>query len=243
MRKFKPLWLSIAAVLASGIALAQTAPPAASASASGTMTEARVRALLAEKGFTRIDDIDFEDGAFETDATSADGKRVDVRVDPATGRLHTDAQASTLTEDDIKARLTAAGYSKIHDVDFDDGLWKAEADNALGNDVEVHLDSQDGRLLHVENDCRCRDFKLRERPPRRPFSFPAQARSSACQDFDRPLQRRFAACTNGGGLSAMQADPRGGSGRANALRAVCSAGASTRASRNASGRAASALAH
>ncbi|HLM52069.1 MAG TPA: PepSY domain-containing protein [Pseudoxanthomonas sp.] len=151
MRKFNPLWLPVAAVLASGIALAQTAPRTA-APAAGTMTEARVRALLAEKGFTRIDDVDFEDGAFETDATSADGRRVDVRIDPATGRLYTNTQVSTLTEDDVKARLTAAGYSKVHDVDFEDGLWKAEADNALGNDVEVHLDPQDGRLLHVEND-------------------------------------------------------------------------------------------
>jgi hypothetical protein len=152
MRKFKPLSLMVAGLLVSGAALAQTAPPGPAAPAADTMTEAQVRALLTKQGFTRIDDIDFEDSAWETDATSADGKRVDVRVDPATGKIYTDAQISTLTEDDVKAKLTAAGYSKVHDVDFDDGVWKAEADNALGNDVEVHLDPQDGRILHVEND-------------------------------------------------------------------------------------------
>jgi uncharacterized membrane protein YkoI len=111
-----------------------------------------VRALLTEKGYTRIDDLDFEDGAWETDATSADGNRVDVRVDPATKRIFAEALVSTLSEDDVKAKLSTAGYSKVHDVDFDDGVWKAEAERADGNDVEIHLDPKDGHVLHVEND-------------------------------------------------------------------------------------------
>jgi len=77
MRMFKPRMLLLsAALLASGVALAQS--PKADA-----LTEPQVRALLTEKGYTRIDDLDFEDGAWETDATSADGNRVDVRIDPA----------------------------------------------------------------------------------------------------------------------------------------------------------------
>lgn len=144
MRKFKPLLLMTSVLLVSGPVLAQDAAT--------TMTEPQVRALLAEQGFTRIDDIDFEDGAFETDATSADGNRVDVRIDPTTRKVTTDTMVSTLSEDDIKATLAAAGYTDVHDVDFDDGVWKAEADNAMGNDVEIHLDPTDGRVVHVEND-------------------------------------------------------------------------------------------
>src|SRR5687768_18211699 len=116
------------------------------------LTEPQVRALLTEKGYTRIDDLDFEDGAWETDATSADGNRVDVRIDPASKRVFAESLVSTLSEDDVKAKLTAAGYSKVHDVDFDDGMWKAEAERADGNDVEIHLDPKDGHILHVEND-------------------------------------------------------------------------------------------
>lgn len=146
MRKFQPrILLLSAALVASGAALAQR--PKADA-----LTEPQVRALLTEKGYTRIDDLDFEDGAWETDATSADGNRVDVRVDPATGRIYAEALVSTLSEDDVKAKLSAAGYSKVHDVDFDDGVWKAEAERADGNDVEIHLDPKDGHILHVEND-------------------------------------------------------------------------------------------
>ena len=146
MRKFQPRMLLLsAALVASGAALAQS--PKADA-----LTEPQVRALLTEKGYTRIDDMDFEDGAWETDATSADGNRVDVRVDPATKRIFAEALVSTLSEDDVKAKLSTAGYSKVHDVDFDDGVWKAEAERADGNDVEIHLDPKDGHVLHVEND-------------------------------------------------------------------------------------------
>ncbi|HET6782656.1 MAG TPA: PepSY domain-containing protein [Pseudoxanthomonas sp.] len=146
MRKFQPRMLLLStALVASGAALAQS--PKADA-----LTEPQVRALLTEKGYTRIDDLDFEDGAWETDATSADGNRVDVRVDPATKRIFAEALVSTLSEDDVKAKLSTAGYSKVHDVDFDDGVWKAEAERADGNDVEIHLNPKDGHILHVEND-------------------------------------------------------------------------------------------
>lgn len=146
MRKFQPRMLLLStALVASGAALAQ-APKA------DALTEPQVRALLTEKGYTRIDDLDFEDGAWETDATSADGNRVDVRVDPASKRIYAEALVSTLSEDDVKAKLSTAGYSKVHDVDFDDGVWKAEAERADGNDVEIHLDPKDGHILHVEND-------------------------------------------------------------------------------------------
>lgn len=145
----KPLSLALLLAAASSAAMAQTATPAAAPAA---LTEPQVRALLTEKGYTRIDDLDFEDGAWETDATSADGKRVDVRIDPASHEVFADALVSNLTEADVKAKLAAAGYSRIHDVDFDDGVWKAEADRPDGNDVEIHLDPRDGRILHVEND-------------------------------------------------------------------------------------------
>ena len=130
----KPWLLSLALIATPLLAQAQAQDPAAGAA----MTEPQVRALLTEKGYTRMDDLDFEDGMWETDATSADGNRVDVRVNPANG--------------DIKAKLAAAGYSKVHDVDFDDGMWKAEAERADGNDVEIHLDATTGAIVHVEND-------------------------------------------------------------------------------------------
>ena len=64
---------------------------------------------------------------------------------PGQQRVFAETLVSTLSEDDVKAKLTAEGYSKVHDVDFDDGVWKAEAERADGNDVEIHLDPKDGK--------------------------------------------------------------------------------------------------
>ncbi|KRG68467.1 peptidase M4 [Pseudoxanthomonas dokdonensis] len=136
--------LSLSLLAASSFA--QTAAPA------DAMKEPQVRQLLQEKGYTRIDDLDFEDGMWETDATSANGNRVDLHVNPADGSITADDLVSNLSENDIKARLATAGYSKVHDVDFDDGMWKAEAERADGNDVEIHLDANSGEIIHVEND-------------------------------------------------------------------------------------------
>ena len=149
MRNFKHDLITAAVV---SLTLVSGATMARQHASADTMTEPQVRALLSEQGYTRIDDLDFEDGDWETDATSADGNRVDVRIDPATHRIFAEAIVSTLSEDDVKAKLTAEGYSKVHDVDFDDGVWKAEAERADGNDVEIHLDPKDGKVLHVEND-------------------------------------------------------------------------------------------
>lgn len=133
----------------SAAAFAQSPAPTAGKDA---LKEPQVRALLTEKGYTNIDDLDFEDGMWETDATSANGDRVDVRINPASGDVMAEKLVSDLSENDVKAKLTAAGYSRIHDVDFDDGVWKAEAERADGNDVEIHLAANTGEIIHVEND-------------------------------------------------------------------------------------------
>ncbi len=151
IRPSRKLWLLSLALAATPL-LAQAQTQQAQDPAKAAMTEPQVRALLTAKGYTRMDDLDFEDGMWETDATSADGNRVDVRVNPANGDIKAEALVSNFSENDIKAKLAAAGYSKVHDVDFDDGMWKAEAERADGNDVEIHLDATSGAIVHVEND-------------------------------------------------------------------------------------------
>ncbi len=117
------------------------------------LTEPQVRALLTDNGYRRIDDLDFEDGMWETEeATNAAGNRVYLRV-PANGSgIRAEALVSTLSKADVKAKLTAAGYSKVHDVEFDDGVWEAQAEREDGNDVILRVDPNSGEVLAVEND-------------------------------------------------------------------------------------------
>lgn len=48
--------------------------------------------------------------------------------------------------------LTEAGFHNIHDVDLDNGVWKAEADDITGEDFEIHVDASSGMIVHVEDD-------------------------------------------------------------------------------------------
>jgi hypothetical protein len=48
--------------------------------------------------------------------------------------------------------VTAAGYQNVHDVEFDDGLWTAEADNGKGDDVKLLVDPDDGSIIGEARD-------------------------------------------------------------------------------------------
>ena len=133
--------LGIALALATGYALAQDA-----------MTEAQVRAELEAQGYDKVNDLKFEDGVWKADARSADGNRVDVRIDPATGDIRPDELVAGLSEADVRAQLAVAGYTNVHDVDYEDGIWNAEADDPAGNDVELKIDPDTGKVMGKEKD-------------------------------------------------------------------------------------------
>lgn len=122
------------------------------ASAQETMTEQDVRAALTGEGYTHLDDVEFDDGLWKADARSADGNRLEVRIDPATGKIYPSTAVATLSAQDIHARLDAAGYTGVHDIEFDDGLWKAEAVDAQGHEVDLKLDPENGEVISSERD-------------------------------------------------------------------------------------------
>ena len=142
--RFAPL--VVAFILCTGVA----AP--AWAQQTVAMTEAQVRVTLEAKGYTKINDIKFGDGVWKADARSADGNRVDVRLDPATGEVYPDEQVAQLSERDVHAALAAQGYTNVHDVDYEDGIWDAEADDPAGKDVELKLDPRTGKVIGKEKD-------------------------------------------------------------------------------------------
>lgn len=134
------------------LAMAITFAAAGAAQAQDTLTAPQVRAQLEAQGFTNVHDVKFDDGMWEADATSADGKRTELRLDPRTGTVYPDTAVSQLSEADIRAKLSTAGYSNVHDVKFDDGMWKADAKASNGRNVEVKLDPMSGEIVAEKRD-------------------------------------------------------------------------------------------
>ena len=116
------------------------------------LTQPQLRARLEAQGYTSINDIKFEDGVWKADARSATGNRVDPRVDAQTGEVYPDEQVARLAEADVRAKLAAAGYTNVHDVDYEDGIWNAEADDPQGKDVELKIDPDTGKVIGKEKD-------------------------------------------------------------------------------------------
>ena len=137
------------------LALAACVPAVAAAQdADGpvALTEHQIRTRLAEQGYTKVNDLKFSDGVWHADARSADGNHVQVRLDPGTGKVFANELVARMSERDIRAALSAAGYTNIHDVDYEDGIWNAEADDPNGKDVELKINPNNGKVIGKEND-------------------------------------------------------------------------------------------
>jgi len=140
MKNSKTISLTFALVLgASGIAMAQQA-----------LTSPQVQGKLTEQGYTKIHDLKFKDGMWRAEARSADGNRMDVRIDAKTGQIYPEDRASQLSRQDVRATLATQGYTHVHDVDFEDGIWKAKARNASGNKVKLKLDAKTGQVIGTD---------------------------------------------------------------------------------------------
>jgi hypothetical protein len=73
-------------------------------------------------------------------------------VGPTTGKVYEADAPSRLNKDEIKAKLTAQGYQDVDDVDFDDGLWSADAKDPQGKKVDLLVDPNDGSVVAVKQD-------------------------------------------------------------------------------------------
>ncbi|HMM68444.1 MAG TPA: PepSY domain-containing protein [Dokdonella sp.] len=150
-----PLALALATLL-SGPALADTAPTTEPSNTSSVpamaLTQAEVEGRIASAGFTEFRLLSFKNGIWKADARGGEKEWVDVYVHPITGKVFREGKPSPLNAQDIEAKVTAAGYQDVHDVDFKGGIWKAEADNGKGDEVNLLVDPDDGSVISEAND-------------------------------------------------------------------------------------------
>lgn len=144
MHKTLKIAVAAAFAVAAGAAIAQTQ--------AGQMSTADVMQRVEQSGYTNIRDVEFDDGFWEVEATGTDGRQVELYVDPRSGEVLDRNAAPALTAADIAARLEAAGYTNVRDVEFDDGRYEAEATNAAGQNVDLKVDGRDGSVVHEDID-------------------------------------------------------------------------------------------
>ena len=140
------------ATVATPVAAPAPMTPPETTKATSPMTEADVRALMATEGYTKVNDVHFKEGVWTADAKSADGNHVEVKVDSATGKIIPDEHVAKVSKDQVIIKVQDAGYTNVHDVDFEGGVWKVEANDSAGADVELKVDPQDGHILGSERD-------------------------------------------------------------------------------------------
>ncbi|PPU56310.1 peptidase propeptide and ypeb domain-containing protein [Xanthomonas dyei] len=69
--------------------------------------------------------------------------------------------AKALTSNEVTSMLTAKGYTKVHDVKFEHGVWTADARSGDGKDVDVHIDPVTGRVYGDQTTSRLSDADVR----------------------------------------------------------------------------------
>lgn len=153
--------LAASLLCAGGVASAQNAPVQATktttttttvATSSNALTEDQIKSDIASAGYKEVKGLQFKNGVWMAKARGGNDNWVRIRVGPTTGKVYQADAPSRLNQDEIKAKLTAAGYQNVHDVEFDNGLWSADAKSPQGDDVDLLVDPDDGSVVASEHD-------------------------------------------------------------------------------------------
>lgn len=132
--------LTLAATFALSLAVAVPVVQAQAAAAPIGLEQAT--RVAQQAGYGAVRGAELDDGVWEVLASGADGRRVTVHIDATSGEILSPAQPGQrqLGIDDVMARLAAAGYTDVRELERDDGFWVAEVRTSMGfeRDVRVH---------------------------------------------------------------------------------------------------------
>jgi hypothetical protein len=118
----------------------------------GALSEEAIKTAIANAGYKEVKDLEFKDGVWRSEARGGNKQWVKIAVGPETGRVYVSGAPSKLNEDEVKAKLAAAGYEKVHDVEYENGLWSADASTHQGTAVDLLVDPSDGSVVAKSRD-------------------------------------------------------------------------------------------
>ena len=117
----------------------------------------RVVQHLKASGFAYVSDVELSDGFWEaevrTSLTSRD--KVELVLHPTTLEVLSQVGRNggtingqpVLSADQILLTLQQAGYTRVRDLEFDDGYWEAEAVNSANQYVELRIEPTTGKVV------------------------------------------------------------------------------------------------
>lgn len=118
----------------------------------GALSQHAIEGAIASAGYKEVKGLEFEDGVWRSKARGGNKKWVKLSVGPVNGKVYPADAPSKLNADEISAKLAAAGYQNVKDVEFDEGLWSAEAKTSRGTDVKLLVDPDDGSVVAKSHD-------------------------------------------------------------------------------------------
>lgn len=111
-----------------------------------------IESAITRAGYSNVRKLKLDDGVWEAKAQDANHRRVKLSVDRFTGKVYPDDVRPQVSAHEVEARLAAAGYHDIHDIEFDDGLWSVDARNSAGQKVDIKVAPDDGHIIEVHRD-------------------------------------------------------------------------------------------
>jgi len=118
----------------------------------GALSEEAIKTAIANAGYKEVKDLKFKDGVWRSKARGGNKQWVELAVGPVNGKVYVNDAPSKLNKDEITAKLTAAGYEGVHDVEYEHGLWSADAKTRRGTDVDLLVDPGDGSVVAKSRD-------------------------------------------------------------------------------------------
>ena len=118
----------------------------------GALSEDAIKTAIANAGYKEVKGLEFKEGVWRSKARGGNKKWVKLAVGPVNGEVYPADAPSKLNKNEVNAKLAAAGYQNIKDVEFDKGLWSAEAKTPHGTDVDLLVDPNNGSVVAKSHD-------------------------------------------------------------------------------------------
>jgi len=107
---------------------------------------------IAAAGYRDVEDLQFRNGVWVANARDGAGNSMQILIAPVSGHVYAADEPSRMDKDAIESSLTAQGYQDVDDLDFDNGIWRAEARDSTGQDVDLIIDPTDGSVIASKRD-------------------------------------------------------------------------------------------